>query len=201
MADPRRQAGFTLFELLVGLVVGGRAHAGRAPGPGLRRKSWDAQSRLVAERDQLDATDRALRQLLVHIDPGAGNRGQIDGKDNELAFETELPSAVVLLTRMADVDLLVDDQHRLVMRWKPHLHEHPLGPPAPEAEAELLRGVDSIRFSYWQGDAAGQKPGWRDAWSGQTPPDLVKIHLTFGKGDPRHWPDIVVAPVLDQADG
>jgi general secretion pathway protein J len=197
-----RSPGFTLLELLVALAVLGFLLVGLNQGTRLGVSAWDAQSRLVAARDQLDAADRALRLLLAHVDPGTGRTPlRLAGKPDSFEFATELPSAVALATRRADVTLLVDGRHRLILRWTPHLHERRLGEAPAEDEAEILSGVKEIRFSYWhQADQSGAA-GWRNQWSEPVLPDLVKIHLVFAAGDRRRWPEIVVAPMLDHPAG
>lgn len=197
-AGNQRAEGFTLMELLVALAVLGLLLVGLSQGMRLGLKAWDQQSRMVGEHDQLDSTDRALRQLFEHMDPGTGsNSSQVTGSRDSISFLTQLPSAVALITTRADATLTVDDGHRLVLRWTPHLHEVALGPPRPSSTAVLLNGVAKIELSYYQPpDSGSSGSGWREEWSGAAPPPLIKLHIAFVKGDPRHWPDLVIAPVL-----
>jgi general secretion pathway protein J len=195
--------GFTLLEILVALVVLGLLMTGLSEGLRLGLKSWDRQNTAIQARAELDAIDRVLRNILTHLSPGTG-RGAlgIEGKVDKFQFQSELPSAVALITRRADMALELDDRKRLVLRWRPHLHETPIGDPPPETETVLLEGVQKLEISYWSlGEGNGQPPGWQNDWSAAYLPSLIKLRLSFPKGDGRHWPDIVIAPLLEQPGG
>lgn len=186
----RREGGFTLLELLVALVVFGFILAGLSQGVRYGLRAADAQARLVDRSGDLDSVDRALRRLLTEADPGRSRDGPaLEGSENRVGFVSVLPGAVTgFVGQQVDVALGVDAAHRLVLRWTPHLHARRLGPaPAPQ-EAEIMRGVERIELAYW-------KNGWRAAWSENAMPALVRLRIIFPAGDPRHWPDVVVAPL------
>jgi general secretion pathway protein J len=204
MNEHRTTAGFTLLELLVSLVVLGFLIAGLGQGLRLGLRVWEAQSRIVGTRDQFDAADRTLRELLTHIEPDTGVVESIrfSARPDRLDFRSELPSTVRLGTRRIDASLLVNGRRRLVLRWTPRLHERALGDPIKEQETELLDGIAQIEFRYWHAaDANGRGGEWRREWSEPTLPDLIKVHLVFLKNDYHRWPDIVIAPALDLPGG
>ena len=195
----RRSAGFTLMEVLVALVVLGMLFVALTQGARLGLAAWNTQSRTVALRDQLDDTDRALRLLMTNIESSVdSDAGSTVGAADHFQFRTRLPSAVSLITRSADVTLELDNTKHLVLTWIPHLHEQTLGPAPKPNRTELLSNVAKLDFHYWQSSADnGQTVGWQTEWNAQNPPRLIKLHIAFAKGDPRHWPDIVVAPAID----
>lgn len=190
-----RQAGFTLIEMLIALSVLGMVLAGLAEGTRYGLRVWDRQVGLIDRNGQLDAADRALRRLIAAMDVGgAPTPFPPSGAADHFEFTTYLPRALALTTRRADVGLSVDARHRLVLRWREHLHETRFSAPPAEEEAELLSGVRRIEFSYWRpADRQGNAAGWRKQWTDPVPPPLVKIHLDFVEGDPRHWPDIMAS--------
>ena len=189
------QAGFTLIEILIALAVLGLVLAGLTEGTRYGLHAWDRQVRLIESRDQLDSADRTLRRLIAAMNVGwMPAFSRFSGDAEHFEFTTELPRALAQITRRADVMLAVDGDHRLILRWREHLHETRFNGPPPYQQAELLSGVKQIDFSYWRpADPQGNPAGWRKQWTDPTPPPLVKIHLDFVEGDPRHWPDIMAA--------
>ncbi len=190
MAERRTQAGFTLMEVLVALAILGLLLVGLSQGTRFGILAWRRQADAVAQRDQIDAVDRTLRQLLTHV------ALRDSGETGKLTFTGELPMAVALATRRADMELLVDEEHRLTLRWVPKPHEVSLAPPADPTDTVLLRDVERLDIAYWRdADATtGEPAGWTDDWPGGNPPRLIKLTLAFRPGDHRDWPAIIVAP-------
>ncbi len=201
MTTPRRgrpppDAGFTLLEILVALVVLGFIMTGLAQGVRFGLRAWDTQTRIIDERGELDAVDRVVRRLVERMEPGRDREpARVQGTANSLAFTSELPIAAAAIARQADVAILVSGG-RLLLRWTPHSRVQRLGPPPPPAEEELLSGVNRVEFSYW-----GPAGVWTSAWTEQTLPALVRMRVVFPEGDRRRWPDIVAAPLRDRIGG
>jgi len=195
VSGTRRDSGFTLLEILIALVVLGALMLALRQGVSVGVAAWNAQERLVAGREDLDAVARALRRLIEHMDPGTELEPvRLAAGPHALSFPTELPvAAVALPTRSIEAALLVNEGHALVLRWTPRLHAVRIEPP-PVRETELLRGVDQLDLAYW--DPAGA--AWRDAWRGTDLPALVRIRIVFLPGDRRRWPDIVAAPARER---
>ena len=198
-----KSAGFTLLEILVALVVFGLLMTALVKGVQLGFRAVDRQSVALGDRAELDAVDRTLRDLVTHIDPGGGRTPLvIEGKGDSFHFQSRLPAAVALLTRHAEMTLLLDDDHRLILRWKPALHEIPFDDPPDDTDTVLLDKVDKLEIAYWApDDGSGQPSGWRDEWNTPYLPFLVRLRLTFADGDRRHWPTMIVAPLLEQPGG
>lgn len=205
-APPRpagRAAGFTLLEILVVLVVLGFLMVGMSKGVALGIQAVDRQSKALEQRADLDAIDRTLRDMLVHIDPGTGrNPVHFEGDAHETKFASRLPRAVALDTRRANMALLVDDEKRLILRWSLIRHETPLSDPPEPKDTVLLDHVDKVEFAYWgPDDGSGMPAGWRDEWKSPYLPFIIRVRVTFAEGDKRHWPAILAAPILEAPGG
>ncbi|HXP97606.1 MAG TPA: prepilin-type N-terminal cleavage/methylation domain-containing protein [Telmatospirillum sp.] len=199
MGRQKNQRGFTLLEVLISLVLLGLLFV--ALGQGLRfgLGAWELQDKASRRSESLEATDRTLRLLIEGMEPdGDGTHQALSGRRDQMSFIGSLPSAAAI-GRRAEMTLSLTNHGQLVLRWRPHRHEK--GAPPPEADALLLEGVEHVDFAYWRPAASGLKGGWIDEWLRPGLPGLVRIHLQFGKNDPRHWPDIVIAPMLEARGG
>jgi general secretion pathway protein J len=192
-AAPRRSSGFTLLELLVALVIFGLLISALVQGTRIGLSSWRQQNRRIEAQDGLDELDRVFRGLVATIDPGTRLVGPPNfvGNARSVGFTADLPAGVSgFLTREADVLLLVDHSHRLILRWAPHYQTLTAGPPSPH-ESQLLDHVDHVELSYWVPGSAHAV--WVDHWQSDVLPDLLRLRIVFMPGDFRHWPDIVAA--------
>lgn len=62
----------------------------------------------------------------------------------------------------------------------------------------IVSGVAGVEWGYF--DATPVTGGWRSSWSERRPPALVRVRVSFPRGDSRVWPDLIVAPrVTDDA--
>ena len=195
-----QQSGFTLLELLVALVVLGFLMVGLTQGVRTGLAMWGAQTRRLGETAELDAGARALRMLLSDIyTPQTSNVGtgaatpNFEASSDKLTFVGDIPTGFGT-TRRANITLELV-QERLVLLWTPHRHELTTAPePEPKpSETELIRGVERLEFAYWGAASPDQPAGWQGQ-SGSHP-ELIRVRLTFPKGDRRRWPDLIVAPL------
>ncbi len=195
-----QRPGFTLLELLIAITILGLLLSGLAGGIRLGTKAFERQAVAIAERDQIDATDRALRRLLSTIDPGTPNNPpKIEGTPNSFKFTSDLPPGVGLAVKRADLVLSLNAKRSLILKYKQHFHDIRTAPEAEAKSIEILSGLDKIEFSYFKAaEQANGGSGWLTEWRDPMPPDLIRLHLVFPKGDRRHWPDLIVAPMLQQ---
>lgn len=195
----RRQSGFTLLETLVVVVVLGLLMVGLTQGVRTGLALWSGQQRRLAETADLDAGARVLRSLLTGLAASPSSAAgaaavAVKGDSEHFSFVGDLPTGLGT-TRRADISIELR-KTRLVLIWTPHRHEVPLGPPPKPTETELVAGVARLDIAYWGAAAPDQPATWQTRWDGSAPPALVRIRLAFAKGDRRHWPDLIAAPVM-----
>jgi general secretion pathway protein J len=188
---PKTSAGFTLLELLVVLAVFGFILAILGNGVRFASRAVHSADRQAAMHDDLDPVQAAIRQLI-------GDGRVVEGSSDEVSFVGPMPEALDLHGQF-EISLLLSDD-RLVARWRP-LRPDSAGDDDPSdprsGEAELARGIESLAFAYYA-TGADAKPGWHSSSPRHSAtPRLVRIDVTLAPGDPRHWPDLVVAPGVD----
>ncbi len=191
-AAARGQAGFTLLELLVALVILGFIISGLAGSTQLGFTSLGTQSRVFAERQDLEPVDRLLRRLVAAVAlPDDARQPGLAGNRTGFACLTQLSLAQAPgpAAQRVDATVMSDGAHQLVLSWSPHVHAQRLLPRPPPKQEILLQGIDRLEVSYLSPD----RQGWWAEWSRTDLPALIRIQLVFAPGDSRHWPPIVAA--------
>ena len=186
------EAGFTLIEVLAALVVFGFLVAGLAEGVRFGLTAYRSQADTIGRNNDLDGTDRLLTSLIAATLPSDDNDdATVVGTAHVFAFTTTLPVALGdPPTRLADAKLLLRNG-RLLIALLPHYHATVLAAASGKPdEITLATGVHEVTFSYW--DGTGHQ--WVSTWRSNLPPTLVR--LTFGFQGRRHWPPLVIRPVL-----
>jgi general secretion pathway protein J len=187
----RRDAGFTLLEMLVALVVFGLVMAGLAQTFRFGLSVWSSGPRRIAGPEDMAALDAALTRMITQAIPGSLNGGA-----DRLAFTTALPAGAGLPGALADAALLAEPDGTLVLRYTPHPAGIPLTRQPPPRIAVLAHGITAFSVTYLIAPAAGQ-PGaalsWANTWSGTGLPLLVRLHVQ-SDAQPG-WPDLIAAPV------
>jgi len=198
-AEPREvgrwgNAGFTLLEVLVALVVSGILLAMLTQGLQVGLRGWAVAQGIDAGTTTLEATDFALRGLLDRAslaDPLTYDRA-FTGTPTAMAFTTTMPGQLGTPVPLeADISV-AGDGHHLVLHWRPH-HGRWIEAPPPFATELLVDGVIGLQLAYFQPSRDGRGGRWLTAWSSPNLPRLVRIHFVFAPDDRRHWPDIVAA--------
>jgi general secretion pathway protein J len=192
------QAGFTLLETIVALVVLGLLIVGLGEGVRFGLGARRAEDSLIAKGEGLDAVDRTLRGLIAEMNPGGfATPPTLAGSSERMVFLTELPpGAAIDGIRQARVALGVDPDHRLVLAWRLAPHAVALAPP-PQGRVVLAGDVARLAIAYAEPAALGG--GWVRQWGEAALPALVRIRIVFAAGDRRLWPDIVAAPMRERS--
>jgi general secretion pathway protein J len=187
--------GFTLLEVLVVLAVLGLLFAGLLQTSRFVLFGSDMHTRLLERKAELDTVDRLLRSLIEQARPGSDREKLIFfGTAHAVTFTSVMPMPTTEFQRQrADVKLVVDGAHRLLLVWTPHLHAIRIGQPPQALSTEILQGVERLDLSYWP---AGQSGDWTPVWNNPAPPRLVRIRIVFSDAGHPLWPEILAAPIL-----
>lgn len=183
-ATTRRDAGFTLVELLVALALSALVSLVLLHGIRLAAAGLDRHTRASERLDARQSLDDLLRRTLgsaAAIPRTAG--GEFDGQPNRLEFLAVAEDGGPGLYR---VDLAID-RGRVTLRRE-------LAAPQgdPRAAASVLAGsIRDFRLAYFGVDAANSTPAWHDSWQQLgTLPLMVQVTLDRD-GDPPRPPLVV----------
>jgi general secretion pathway protein J len=180
----RRAWGFTLLEVLAGLVVLGLIILLLTHSVDFALGSWQRQAFELTTHGELEPADRTLRRLIEQTDPGdPGWPPVFEGHAHTMLFATEMPDVPA---GEAVMSLRTDEAHQLVLTWRSRLAR-----PAVEHRLVLLEGVERLDIGYWQ----PENGVWLDSWSLHSLPALVRLRVVFQPGDRRHMPDLIAAPM------
>lgn len=180
-----RDAGFTLLEMLVALVVFGLVMAGVAQTFKFGLAAWRGGPLRTAESENLAALDMALTRIIGQSVPGT-----ILGNGDQLALTTILPSGAGLYGSFADVVILVRNG-KLIMRYRQHPAGIPLAPLPAQATETLADGIERLEITYFS-HKTDISPTWSPKLRANDQPLLVRLHLELIDG--REWPDLIMAP-------
>ncbi len=200
----RRQAGFTLVELLVAMTLLAFLSITLFGGLRFGARSWEAVVDSSAERDHIASTQTFLRDRLGQLTlPGparsrqSGGDGRLDGGPERVEFTAPWLSALSLggLYRFTLWHEEAGDG-RLMLSWQPAEADpdalEELGDLA--GERILLDGVAEFSLSYYGAPDEDAESEWLDRWeSPGAPPRLVRVDLAFADAR-RVWPVFIVAP-------
>ncbi len=204
------QRGFTLLELLVAMTLLAIVMVLLFGGLRLGTRAWESGEERSEELARLEVVQGFIRRQLSQAYPlvmpvnRAERRISFTGRPDTLEFTTLMPAhlgvggfhRLVLSVAAVTAD---GAGKRLVMRrrlFQPGVDDSPGLPDAEdEHESVLLERISGAEFSYYGATEANEEPEWRDAWEGApSPPLLVRLGVTFPKGDRRYWPELVVRP-------
>ena len=200
----RRQAGFTLVELLVAMTLLAFLSVSLFGGLRFGARSWEAVVDSSAERDDIASTQTFLRDRLAQLMlPTPGRLGDFNEDENfnggpeQVEFFAPWLSALSL-GGLYRFKLWHEDigNGRLMLRWRPaeadpdELEE--LGDLA--GQRVLLDGIAEFSLSYYGAADEDAEPEWLDQWENPDAlPRLVRVQLAFAEAG-RVWPVFIVAP-------
>lgn len=201
----RREAGFTLLELLVALTLLALIVALLFGGMRFGTRAWEAANERIDRSSELQVVQSFIRSQLGQAHPVAlsGDRSKIafQGTPEGVTFAAPMP-AHLSLGGFYLLSFHAEDGakgRRLVLSWRlfdPKDEELASG--EPEETTVLIDRISEVEFSYFGSSDPEDEPEWRDRWEGEESlPSLVRLRVAFAEGDERSWPDLVIAPVIE----
>ena len=191
-AGKSAEAGFTLLEMTVALSIAGLVFVGIGQGLQFGIRALTRQTVQRAESRALIIGWRDTHTALARMDAGSlAHPAMFQASPGRLAFTMALPDQTGMGKRRADVELLVDGQHRLMLlmrqRDRSTLTEQPI-------ERQMLaEGVASVEFSYRPKGSTG---AWLGTWTGPALPGLVRMSVTWDNSMRTPWPPIIAGPAI-----
>jgi general secretion pathway protein J len=205
MAPARDEAGFTLVELLVALMLSMLLTLGTVASIrwGLRlAAAADDRHALVIERalarDMLRRELARARPLLLPAADG-GRRVAFAGREMALAFAAAAPAELGAELRWLVLEREpVAGGGRLVLRHLPIEAAAGTGPAVVLETSPLLDHVDAVALSYLARADIRGPGGWRATWDDPRElPALIRIELRFTRRPEVAWPPLLVRPMVD----
>jgi general secretion pathway protein J len=199
------QKGFTLLELLIGMVLLGLILTLLFGGLRLGAKSWDSGDKRADDSAQLRAIHGFIRRELSQVFPlrwknEVDTRLAFAGAPDALKFVAPLPVQVSgggLYLLGLELENGEEGQ-RLIMK-------RALTNPAAKDFSSLDQGeksvladhVEKLSISYFGAATLESEPVWQEKWDDpQRLPLLVRIQVKLSDG--RDWPDLAVPLVVEK---
>jgi general secretion pathway protein J len=202
MAHP--EDGFSLVEMLVALSL--LAMAASLMGVAFASSSalWRRIDQSSLRGETIQSAQTLIRARIERLNPKTAFArtkpyADIVGSADRLSFWALAPDA----ERPAPIrrySLMLRDDGDLVLEWTPRPSIDPDAESSEPVQNILLHNVRDLEIAYFGPDDGGGAPLWQDSWIRRAaPPQLIRIKVAFGAGDPRLWPEMLAAPatVLD----
>ena len=201
----KREAGFTLLELMVAFAL--VALLVMIMGGGIRfgARVWEASHTRADAMGEIQAIRGFLRERVLATRPakrtgedGSQSQFAFQGSAGAMAFVTLMPSYVArgglyhVAFGVSDSGSTNGTLDALNMRWWPYGGAQD-GPSA--GQRRLMEDIKALNISYFGDPENADNGRWLENWpeGGKAMPRLVSIKLTFPEGDPRVWPELIVA--------
>jgi general secretion pathway protein J len=194
----RRDAGFTLLELLVAMALLALLMVLLFGGLRFGARAWDSSQAHSTGMDEVRLVQGELQREIEQAYPYWLTTDPLNpsidfhGAPDSMNFLAPVPQVVagggrarIAFERRGD-----GRYEQLMMRAEPELSSG-----GNAWEEPLLRNIAFVGFSYYGSENPDEPPVWHDRWDGaRALPTLIRVHVAFPKGDARVWPELIVAP-------
>ena len=196
----RREAGFTLLEVLVAMVVLSLIMTTAFGALRLGERSWEAGLSRAGENETLRTVAEVLQRQLKQALPLSWTEDTettiaFSGDYEQLRFIAPSPqhhgaTGLFEYTLMVEQD---DNINRLVLYYRLHDPDsNGFEPDSSERQRVLLVDeIKSARFSYFGAPVADDPPAWHSHWNSDAEafPQQVSIQLEAIQGQ-QPWPEL-----------
>jgi len=192
----RREAGYTLVEMLAALVIVGFAAAMLVSGIVTGRRIWEHSDTVTAAAETISGAQMLLREKIERAYPATRydkipTYADFFGAENSVTFlapprDVHSPQALMRYTLglASNGDLVLSD-----------LSDVAVDPKAPPEPLVLLHNVQQLDIGYYGVLPPDRAPAWHDAWQFRAVlPLLMRIRVQFPADDPRAWPELLIKP-------
>jgi general secretion pathway protein J len=206
----KREAGFTLLELLVSMTVLGLLGVMMVGGLHFGARVWERTESAAQDQNRVAAVQALVRRQVAQMQPqqvrGADRRPRVafEGTAERLVFVAPLPQFLGqggyhLIAVEAETE---GSSRNLVMRWQPFDRERPGLTLDGGARKEVLAtGLRSLAFKYFGHDRRGTPSGWLATWNDVNQlPQLVDVAVTFEDSVEESWPTFVAAVMTESVE-
>jgi general secretion pathway protein J len=199
------QAGFSLVEMMVSLLILGMLATMLLSGVHTGRRVWQDVNTRAGNGDTFSSARMLMTQMLGQSFPSTrydasspyayftGNQTSIrfQGPANSMIQPGDIRDQYLFLSNKGKLLLASKSLYALDNSLPGQVRQTP-------QTLTLMENVQSLEIDYFGAAAPDRKLRWRTLWYGQPAlPALVRIRLTFSAGDERRWPDLVIHPETD----
>lgn len=197
----RNDSGFTLIEVMVGLVllglitaaIAGTVHTGMLGAEVVEDRAANANQIRIAQsfiRRHME-TARPVRLAETNAPESA-----FFGARNEVRFIAVMPPWIdqggTHLVKIAHID-----GQLVFLAQKGPTNMTQLDVRRPSATTVLADAVHNAEFAYFGRQGRDPNPRWQSRWVGRPElPQLIRIRVAFVGGTRALWPELIVAPRL-----
>ena len=203
-ASCRHAPGVTLLAVLVAMTLLALLAALLAGGVHFGARVWhrgeDQLQALAAVQSAHGLMRRALAQAVPVSAPGGSVIFQ--GTPAWVRFTAPAPSDLLVGGHYEITFGLSHDERaqHLVMAWRRRVQAADALAAPGGGQVLLVRDVAELSFAFFAAEDDDEAPRWQESWAERPAlPLLVRVAVRFPDGDPRRWPELVVAPMLHLA--
>lgn len=202
-----RQAGFTLVELLISMLILSLIIVISAGALRTGGRIWELSADAVSRAETRLAIRRVLRDQISRMAPlsgrfdrfdRAGERPLIEGTSDRIAFVAPLPSYYGRMG-LYRIEYRLEDDALIFSRSPLQTTTDFIPAPDTVIDEEIVKGVAALHFRYLGGRRG--RLNWVDDTTGfDEIPKLVELRIQFlDERENGDWPPLVIATRIDTA--